>query len=80
MYYICDTNNEYMNNALHESLTTINEILAQHNKAPLTEGEAMDWGIVGGESYADLLQIARDLVSESHTDRCANKDAWRYEV
>lgn len=69
-----------MNSALHGSLSTINEILAQHNESPLTESEAMDWGIIGGESYADLLGITRDLVSESHTDRCANRDAWMYEV
>ncbi len=62
-----------------ESIDTLNEMLVEKGLTPLTESEINDWGIMGGESNAQLQEWVNDFVSELHSENCVAKDAWRYE-
>ncbi len=70
-----------INETFKESFETLNELLAEKQMPPLSENEARrEWNIVGGETNAELQEWVNDFVSEIHTEKCAAKDAWRYEV
>lgn len=68
------------NLTFEESLETFNSFLEEMGETHLSETEARDWGIEGGETNAQLREWAGDLVSEIQTEKCAEKDAWRYEL
>lgn len=46
----------------------------------ITNKNLIDWAIDGTEKESDLLEYANDYLSECHSVRCENKNAWRYEV
>lgn len=62
-----------------DAINLFNEFLEELGVHPLSEKELQDWDIRGGESYDQLYEWARDLASEIHTEKCASKNAWRYE-
>ena len=68
------------NLTFEESLETFNSFLEEMGEAHLSESEVRDFGIQGGETNAQLEEWARDFVSEIQTEKCAEKDAWRYEL
>jgi hypothetical protein len=68
-----------INETFQESFEAFNEILAEYGAAPIPEKDArLEFGIVGGETNAELSEWASDYVSEMHTEKCAAKNEWRY--
>lgn len=49
---------------MKQSLITINEILSSLNIAPISEHTAKQYEIVGGESYAELNEMANCYAGE----------------
>lgn len=67
-----------MKNAeFQESLDIFNDFLNEWNIEPLTENEAQDWGIVGGESISKIRELASDLRSEEQSCRAEANDSYR---
>lgn len=63
-----------------ESFDIINDLLQEKGFSPLTENEArIDWSIVGGEDVHELETMVKDFASEAASERCAEKNAWRYQ-
>lgn len=52
-----------VNETFDESLITFNEILEELGEKPVDAKEAKDW-IKGGETNAELDEIAKDLLNE----------------
>lgn len=68
------------NTTFQDAFETFNEILEELGQEPISENTARnDFGIIGGETDAELYEWARDYASEIHTEICASKNAWRYE-
>jgi hypothetical protein len=66
--------------SFQESLEVLNEFMIKLGLEPVSEKEASaDLSIVGGESVSELRTLAYDLASEMHTQRCEEKEAWRYQ-
>lgn len=68
-----------LNETFEESLETFNYYLSEYGMEIMDDCEAKDW-INGGETNAQLKELASDIASEHHTNMCENKNAWRYEV
>lgn len=68
------------NIALMSSIEDVNDMLVERGLIALTASEVRDWGIVGGESNAELQEWVNDYAGEHHTTLCENANAWRYEV
>lgn len=66
--------------SITEALEIFNAKLTSLGEEPLNETEFKDWFDSEGATVAKLEEWAGDLASECHTNRCENKDAWRYEV
>jgi len=65
----------------NDSLMIFNEQLSEYNIPPISEKEAgSDFGIKGGETISELIEWARDYVSDLQTERAEAKNAWRYEI
>lgn len=45
----------------------------------VVEKDLVDFDIQGDETDEKLAEYARNWASEEHTERCAAKDAWKYE-
>jgi hypothetical protein len=69
---------EVINETRDESIETLNYFFDKLGLEPLKERDLRDWGIVGGETNSQLSEWANDYASEIHTDKCAGKNAWRY--
>lgn len=70
---------EVINETFSEALDTLNYYLEEGGAHPISEKEAaQDWGIVGGETNAQLMEWANDYLSECHSERCAEKRAYLY--
>lgn len=69
-----------INATFSEALETFNECLNELGLEPFNETEARDLGIVGGETNAQLSELAHDIYSDEQTEKSAARDAWRYEV
>lgn len=67
------------NEARQESITILHDIFDSMGMKRLTEQELRDWHISGGETYAQLQEWANDYANDLHTERCEEKNAWRYE-
>jgi len=63
-----------------ESIEYLNQFITEAGVRALTESELRDWGINGGESYAELEIFAKDYLSDIHTEICEAKNEWRYKV
>jgi hypothetical protein len=61
-----------------EALEVFNNVLTEAGETPMCETEFKDWV---GENLTDaeVKELARDLLSEIRTEKCAAKDAWMYE-
>ena len=57
----------------------INEVLAELGEPPLTENELKDWSLEDGIPEEKLREWAKDFASDMHSERCEEKNAWRYE-
>lgn len=69
-----------INETQAESIQTIKDILEEFGiEAPSDSLLISDWGIVGGETNAQLDEMVKDFASELHSERCAHKNAWRYQ-
>lgn len=67
-------------NSFQESYALLNELLAEMGIDALPEHVAKrDWGVSGGETQSQLFEWASDYASELQTERCAEKNAWRYQ-
>jgi hypothetical protein len=66
--------------SITEALEIFNAKLTSLGEEALSEGEFKDWFGSEGATEAQLEEWAGDLASECHTERCAAKEAWRYEV
>lgn len=62
-----------------EAVEFINELLTDAGESPLRDSEVSDWGIKGGETFAQLEEWTNDYLSECHTEKCAAKNEWRYQ-
>jgi len=67
-----------INETFEESLETFNEYLSDYGMELMDECEAKDW-INGGETNAQLKELASDIANEHHTTMCENKNSWRYQ-
>jgi uncharacterized protein (UPF0210 family) len=68
-----------INETFKESFETFNELLEEYGVPTISEKVAIqDFGIIGGETNAELSEWASDYVSELHTEKCAAKHEWRY--
>lgn len=65
---------------IYESLSIINQLLTNSNITPLTPKDIVDWELTGNETFEQLQDYTRDYISECHTERCAERDSWRYEL
>jgi hypothetical protein len=63
-----------------EALEVFNNVLTEAGEKPMRETEFKDW-VGNGENLTDaeVEGWAKDLLSDIHTEKCAAKDAWRYE-
>ena len=69
-----------INETFEDSLETFNYFLSEVGQPAVNEKTArMDFGIVGGETNAELQEWARDYASECHTEKCESKNQWRYQ-
>lgn len=71
---------EIINETRHESIETLNHFFDEFGIKHLNESKLQNWGIIGGETNAQLREWASDYASEMHSEKCAAKNAWRYEV
>lgn len=63
-----------------EALEAFNNVLTEAGEQPLCEKEFGDWVSNGDNiTHAQVEGMARDLLSEIHSEKCAAKDAWMYE-
>lgn len=60
-----------------KSLDMFNQFLINWDIEPLSEAEAKDWGIVGGESEERIKELAQDLASEEQSYKAEAKDSHR---
>lgn len=69
-----------INETREEAIETLNSYFEDMGVEPLSEKELKDWNIVGGETNSELQNWVKDYVSELHTNKCENKNAYRYEL
>lgn len=62
-----------------EAKKLFNELLLNAGCKPFSEGELKDWDFYEGMTTQTVVQWANDLISEEHSNKCENKNAWRYE-
>ena len=70
----------YYTESKKESVDYVNELLVKFGQEPLEDGEADDWGLIGGESSTKLEILVKDFISELHTEKCQAKTDWMYEL
>lgn len=63
-----------------DAVEFVNELLAAAGEKPLRDSEIRDWGIMGGETFAQLKEWTNDFLSECHTEKCAAKNEWRHQL
>lgn len=67
-----------MKNAqFQESVDLFNDFLNDWNIEPIVEAEAEDWGIIGGETYDQIRNLAHEFRSEMQSCRAEAKDSYR---
>jgi len=69
-----------INETFAESFEAFNDMLTELGQPVISEKVAKsDFGIMGGETNAELQEWANDYASEVHTEAAADKQAWRYQ-
>ena len=62
-----------------QALAIFNDELELLGQPPMEANEFKDWFQNESTTYDEIKNWARNLASEAHSDKCAAKDAWRYE-
>lgn len=63
-----------------EAVELFNKLLTEGGEQPMCEKEFGDWIARSDEfTHADIEGLAKDLLSDIQTEKCAAKDAWMYE-
>lgn len=57
---------------------TLVELLVGHGLT-IEKNMISDFGLEGGETNAQIQEMVNDYLSDLHTEKCAEKQAWRYE-